>query len=108
MARQVQINSVRLLLELKTQLRTNDFRKITDSIVDGKSAECDEVVLERYLNHLDMLAGFWEEGLLTKRHVSESYRGLLIRIKGDSYIQSFMDEKGVNLYKPLKRLCNEV
>ena len=90
------------------QLRTDDFRKITNGILDGKTADCDKIVLERYLNHFDMLAGFWEEGLLIKRHIAESYRNLLLNIKNDDYIQHFMKEKGERFYKPLKRLCNEI
>ena len=106
--KQAKIDSARLLIELREQMK-RDFKGVTDKLYDGKSSECDDVELERYLNHLDMIATYHEDGMLEYKHIKEVLGGLFRRVETDGYMQDFMHEKSegqkMELYGPLKRLC---
>ena len=105
--RQKNIDSARLLLELREQLKECVFMKITSQIYAGKSSECDPTQLERYLNHLDVMASFKEDGLIKTEHI-ELHAGLFLKIKEDEYVQKYMDRLGKDLYGPLRRLISSL
>ena len=104
---QNKINSARLLLELREQLK-HDFGDITYKLYYGHLSKHDDAKLERYLDHLDMMAVYLEDGLLQKTHVSKMHRELFLRVKEDEYTQEFMKDLGAGLYKPLKKLCESL
>ena len=105
--KQTKIESARLLLELREQLKQPDFVKVTDNIYAGKASKSDPVVLEKYLNHLDIMASFKDDGLLKSEHI-ELHAGLFKKVKEDEYVQNFMNELGEDLYIPLKTLLKSL
>ena len=110
--RQARLNSMHTLKELDTMLKERRFKIVEAYIYGNSAAEPNDDLLERYLNNLDTYAVYWEEGLLTKKHITESYRGLLIKVRNNTHIQNFMKKKDIeyqrNLYRPLKNLCNSL
>ena len=111
MKRQAKIDSMRLLADLDTILKEERFRVVEDYLYGKTKTKPDDDILVRYLNKLDKYAIYWEEGLLTTRHVAETYRNLFVRIREDHYIQEFMTKKSQEykrkLYLPLRNLYNE-
>ncbi len=104
---QNRINSALLSLELIKRVRDSDFVEIVDKIFDNESSKCDPNTLERFLNHLDMMARFHEDGIVSMTHIRQIYRGMLERIIEDDHIQNKLTENP-RLYKPLKRLCDKI
>ena len=105
--RQSKIDSARLLTDLREHLKRQGFAGITYKLYKGWLDDDDDELVERYLNHLDMIAVYWEDGLLEKRHIKEVLGGLFLKVKKDDYIQNAMKERK-DLYKPLKRLCDSL
>lgn len=105
--KQTKIDSAQLSLELIKRVRDKDFAEIVDCIFDKKSKECDQVTLERLLNHFDMMAKFHEEGLLDVEHINQIYGGLLHKIKEDTHIQTILT-KDKELFQPLIKLYNKI
>lgn len=91
--RQKKIDSARLLIDLRNQLKVEPFVEVLNKIHDGKSSECDQKSLQRYLGHMEMVAGFYKDRLLNKRD-SELFAPQFSNIEKDTYIQTFMDEIG--------------
>ena len=105
--KQVKIDSANLSLELIKRVREKDFADIVDKIFDGKSRECNQITLERLLNHFDMIAKFHEDGLLDLEHVKQIYGGLINKIKNDSHIQIIL-KKDEKLFRPLIRSYDKI
>ena len=105
--KQTKINSARLSLELIKRVRDKDFAKIVDDIFDKKSKNCNQITLERFLNHFDMMAKFHEENLIDIDHIKQIYGGLLQKIRDDEHIQEKI-KKDNELYQPLIRLYNKI
>jgi len=105
--KQTKIDSAHLSLELIKRVREKDFAEIVDNIFDDKSSECNDVVLERFINHLDMIAKFNEEKIINIDHISQIYGGLLRKIKTDSHIQLII-KKDEKLFIPLIKLYNKI
>ena len=106
--RQSKIDSARLLTDLREHLKRQDFAQITDKLYGENLSDDDDDQLERYLNHLDMIAVYWEDDLLEKRHIKEVLGGLFLKVKEDKNIQDFMKEQDKDLYKPLKNLYDSL
>jgi hypothetical protein len=104
--RRTKVQSAQLSLELVKRVREKDFAEIVDLIFDNKSAQCDPVTLERFLNHFDMIAKFHEDDLIDIQHITQIYGGLLRRIKTDDHIQQIL-KKDEALFQPLIRLYNK-
>lgn len=105
--KQTKINSAQLSLELIKRVRDADFADIVDKIFDGKSNECNSITLERFLNHFDMIAKFYEEKLLDLEHIIQIYGGLLRKIKVDDHIQTILN-KDEKCFRPLIDLYNKI
>lgn len=88
-------------------MRENDFSKIVNQIFDKETVECDRPTLERFLNHLDLIAKFYEDGLIDLDHVTQIYGGLIRRIMCDETIRKIIYEDP-RLFKPLKNLHSEI
>ena len=105
--KQTKIDSANLSLELIKRVRETDFAGIVDDIFDEKSKECNQITLERLLNHFDMIAKFYEDNLLDLKHITQIYGGLLRIIKTDTHIQTIL-KKDKKLYQPLIKLYNKI
>lgn len=106
-SKQTKIYSANLSLELIKRVREKDFEKIVDQIFDKKSSNCDQITLERLLNHFDMIAKFNEDKLLDMDHISQIYDGLLCKIKDDPHIQTIIT-KNKKSFKRLIKLYNKI
>lgn len=105
--KQTKIDSAQLSLELIKRVREKDFAEIIDKIFDEKSKDCDNITLERLLNHFDMIAKFEEDGIIEIDHIIQIYGGLLRKIKTDSHIQLLL-KKDEKLFRPLINLYCKV
>ena len=90
---QKKIESARLLIDLRNQLKDEPFATTLNKLHDGKSSECDDKDLHRLLNHLEMVAGFSIDGLINERDF-ELFIQLFAATKQDKHIQKFMKKVG--------------
>ena len=102
--KQTKIESARLVIDLRNQLKADPFVEVLNNIHDGKSSECDNKSLQRYLGHMEMVAGFCEDGLLNKRD-SDLFGSQFSNIKDDTHIQTLMDEIGRDQFPSIDSLC---
>lgn len=101
---QSKLNSAQITLETIKRMREKDFKDLIDEIFDKKyNVPYNQPTMERFLNHLDMMARFHEEGSISMDHIKQVYGGLLKKICKDKQLKEFI-EKDEELYSPLKRL----
>lgn len=72
--KQAKIDSARLILSLRDELRTEGMRKIALKVFKGTvdlTSWDDEVWLTRYLNHMSLICKFYMDGLITEQHMDD-------------------------------------
>ena len=110
MEQQVKINSALMLLKMDKVMRAKRFKEVWDYIYD-EGKEPDEVTLERYLNNLNTFANLQKEEVITKGHMMEAYRNLIVFLWENSHVIEFVARKreqyGTELYRSLERLYKE-
>ena len=105
--RQAKIDSARLSMDMIEAIRDEYFRRFTSQLYGDGGPYEDEELMERFLNHVDKICGYHEEGIITSRHMEENHLNLVRRLKNDGYVVAFMDQHA-DLYLPIKRLFKRI
>lgn len=111
LAQQAKIDSARLSIEMVSMLHSNHYREFMDLLYSQDGVNLDwtstKEEMERFLNHVDKICGFYEEELITKRHMEENHINLIKKLKGDKVVVKYMNDHP-HLYLPIKRMFNKI
>ena len=104
------INSANLSVNLFEIVR-KQFKDETVKVLKNQVTEDDVRDLKRYLNHLENICRFHNDGILTTEHVHDMYRQPLLRIRDDKIFERFFaDEIRENprLYENIKSMFDKI
>ena len=106
--RQRLMDSARLTLDMIKWLGDDDLKQLIRYIQrQDPTIKYDPVILERLLNHFDIIARFYEDGSIDLSHIEQSYGEVLKRFNADDQIREYLDQHK-DLYKPLNKLCDDL
>ena len=108
--KRAKLDSAELTLELMTRLYDPKMQKLTGYLDNNQpKPPWDENTLQRFLNHMDLIAMYYEDKLLEWSHVRGRYGGLFYLIGANVQVKEFMDRTEYrHLYNPLRRMITRV
>ena len=104
------INSANLSVNLFEIVREK-FKDIAGNVLDNKVTNDDVHELRRYLNHLESICKFHNDGVLTTDHVHNMYRQALLRIRDDNLLERFFSKDmktNSRLYEHIKSMFDRL
>lgn len=106
--RQTTLDSARLVLELMKPLQDHKMQKLISWLSSNQpDPPWDEDVLQRFLNHMDLIAMYHYHELLAWSHVYGQYGGTFSLIGKQVQVKEFMD-RNYNPYLSLRRMINQI
>lgn len=110
MERQKNLDSARLVLSLDSQMRTGEFREVLNQVQHGWDKEFDmyeyQIHLIRYLNFITVICSFYEDGVLTEKHMVRHYDNTLMAFDDNNWVHEHIKNTEENVL--IRRRLEEI